>query len=54
MAGRLAEHVEDHRKGRAAVLSALARAGGLDFTVTRIWPGGHVKECQLKTRSGAL
>lgn len=53
-AGRLAEHVEEHRQGRAAVLTATAREAGLDFRVARIWPGGHGKERQLKTRSGAL
>jgi hypothetical protein len=47
-------HVQEHRRGRAAVLTAVARAAGLDFKVTRTWPGGHDKERQLKTRSGAL
>jgi hypothetical protein len=36
------------------VLTAAARGAGLDFKVTRIWPGGHCKERQVKTRSGAL
>jgi hypothetical protein len=53
-AERLDEHVEEHRQGRAAVLTAVARQAGLDFKVTRTWPGGHAKERQLKTRSGAL
>jgi hypothetical protein len=51
---RLAQHLEEHRQGRAAVLTAAARAAGLDFKITRTWPGGHRKERQLKTRSGAL
>jgi hypothetical protein len=53
-AERLDEHVEEHRQGRAAVLTAVAQQAGLDFKVTRTWPGGHAKERQLKTRSGAL
>jgi hypothetical protein len=53
-ADRLDVHVEEHRQGRAAVLTAVARAAGLDFKITRTWPGGHRKERQLKTRSGAL
>jgi hypothetical protein len=36
------------------VLTAVAREAGLDFKVTRTCPGGHAKERQLKTRSGAL
>ena len=46
--------MQEHRQGRAAVLTAAARAAGLDFKITRTWPGGHRKERQLKTRSGAL
>lgn len=53
-ADRLDEHVEEHRTRHVAVLTAAARAAGLDFKVTRTWPGGHRKERQLKTRSGAL
>jgi hypothetical protein len=53
-AERLDEHVDEHRQGRAGVLTAAARAAGLDFKITRTWPGGHRKERQLKTRSGAL
>jgi hypothetical protein len=50
---RLAERVQEHRDGRGAVLTAAARAAGLDFVVTRTWPGGRLRERQLKTQSGA-
>jgi hypothetical protein len=45
---------EEHREGRGAVLTAAARRAGLDFVITRTWPGGASKARQLKTRSGAL
>ena len=51
-ADRLDEHVNEHRTRHVAVLTAVAREAGLDFKITRIWPGGHEKERQLKTRSG--
>ena len=45
--------MQEHRDGEGAVLTAAARAAGLDFVVTRTWPGGRLKERQLKSRSGA-
>lgn len=53
-AGREGERLEEHRAGRGSVLTAAARQAGLDFVITRTWPGGAEKARQLKTRSGAL
>ena len=52
--GREGGRLEEHREGRGAVLTAVARRAGLDFVITRTWPGGASKARQLKTRSGAL
>ena len=50
---RLDKRVQEHRDGEGGVLTRAARAAGLDFVVTRTWPGGRLKERQLKSRSGA-
>ena len=46
---RLAEHCA----GRGARLLAVVHAAGIGWTLARTWPGGRVRERQIKRQGGA-
>jgi len=42
-----------HRAGQGARLLAVIRAAGIGWDLARTWPGGRVRERQLKRQGGA-
>jgi predicted GIY-YIG superfamily endonuclease len=50
---RLDERLAEHIEGRGARLLQVVHAAGITWRLARTWPGGKVKERQLKKQRGA-
>lgn len=51
--GSVRNRIARHRKGQGARLLAVVQAAGIGWQLARTWPGGRVRERQLKRQGGA-